>query len=1200
MRDIYLQNRETSKLYLFCITFVFVLIFGLYPKVTLYAQECTRGIGVYPGNVKEDFSPILLIDNSTYRNLALLRPVYQSSSYDYNLTAQLLTDGIKDTVMPEWIIASCSEYGNLIKKEREYFFDHNPMSSITLNGSKVWMIFGTNGNTLKTGIDNINISGNLSINDLDAKGWECIVFGSDDTISWEEIGRINGKGFPGEMFPETYRSWMPKDLRSYNYSINIQKSSSHKFYKVELNSLNSKSWRVAEVSVFNHNKKVEIGGPYNFTSAWKSLGNKDEWVYVDLGASCYFDQINIYWIRRALDGSIQVSEDAANWINIKTYTNGKGLIDKFNFGQAVKGRYVRLLMNQPASSDGYILSEIEVFGRGGLVASPKPSPPIGNDGKMFLSGGSWKVQRESLVKVNGEELSIPGFRDNDWVVATVPGTVLVSYLNAGAIPDPNFSNNQTLISDSYFYSDFWYRTEFVPPVSFKGKHVFLNFDGINWKANIFLNGKKLGRIEGAFMRGKFDVSNLLIPGLRNSLAVCIEKNDKPGYVTEQSKMTPDKNGGELGADNPTFHASVGWDWIPTIRGRNAGIWNNVYLTANGQVTIDNPFIKSDIPLPDTTVANISLEVLLVNHDSTALSGKLAGKFGNIVFEQSVSLKALETKIVKVDTSANPALKIHNPKLWWPCGYGEQNLYPVELKFITNDNLVSDDKLIKTGIRKMTYSEEGGVLKIWINGKRFIGRGGNWGFPESMLQYRSREYDIAVRYHKEMNFTMIRNWVGQTGNDEFYDACDKYGIMIWQDFWLANPFDGPDPDDNKMFINNVEDYVKRIRNHPSLALYCGRNEGNPPLIIDTSIRKILSINHPEIKYISNSASGIVSGGGPYRAMPVSFYFKERATTKLHSELGMPNIVNYESLKNMMPDSSMWPQNDMWGLHDFCQDGAQKGSTFNQMIIESFGLVDKIKEWLCLAQWINYEGYRAMFEAQGKNRMGMLLWMSHPAWPSLVWQTYDYYFEPTAAYFGCKKASEPLHIQWNAYTDSIEVVNYSSGEGTGLTANMQVLNFDGSVKWERDTALDCREDNIVRCFKMQYPTGLANIYFIRLKLMKGDKIISENFYCRGLENGNGKAIREMPKVKLVQETSMEQKDNRWYLLTTLTNSTKYPALMVRLKVIREKTGDLILPVIYSDNYISLMPGEKRTVKIEVENADTRGEKPAVIAEGINISK
>ena len=176
---------------------------------------------------------------------------------------------------------------------------------------------------------------------------------------------------------------------------------------------------------------------------------------------------------------------------------------------------------------------------------------------------------------------------------------------------------------------------------------------------------------------------------------------------------------------------------------------------------------------------------------------------------------------------------------------------------------------------MTYSEDGGALKIWINGRRFIARGGNWGFGESMLRYRAREYDAAVRYHREMNFTMIRNWVGQIGDDAFYEACDRHGVMVWQDFWLANPWDGPEPNDDELFLGNVKDSVLRIRNHASIGLYCGRNEGFPPPPLETGHPQEFSAElHPGLHYIPSSADKVVSGHGPYQAMPPSFYFRMR--------------------------------------------------------------------------------------------------------------------------------------------------------------------------------------------------------------------------------------------------------------------------------------------------------------------------------------
>ena len=1178
--------------------FVCILALGFASGRTLNAQEYTRGVGVYPGDPSEDFSPVLKTDATRYRNLALRRPAYHSSSYDYNLTAQLATDGIRDTTLPNWVSVSTSQHGIMKKNEREWLLDNNFVTNVSLKGPGGWVQIELGGGRQAPEADSIAVSGSLQTDDQAPKGWNCSLLGSNDGQIWETLGRLKGDGLPGDTIPRRFGRSGPSRFRVFNHSFRLPAPFSRRFYRVEWNAPNATGWSMGELSLFDKRSRVEIAGPHRFTSAWMAAGKGEEWVSVDLGSLCSFDRISLHWIRRPAVGSVQVSANATDWKDILRLPAGPGLTDDFALERPEKGRHVRVLMNQPASREGYILSEMEVFGRGGPVAVSKPAPSLKADGRMDLAGGAWRVQRESsVVGGNGATLSRPGFQDNDWVVATVPATVLVSYLNAGALPDPNFGDNQLMASDSYFYSDFWYRTEFTAPASYRGRHVYLNFDSINWKADVFLNGQKTGRIEGGFMSGRFDVSGLVVPGKKNALAVRIEKNATPGTVKEKTFLSPDKNGGALGADNPTYHASIGWDWIPTIRGRNIGIWNDVYLTVSGPVTIENPLVTTVLPLPDTSWADVGMEVTLRNHESRDVSGMLRGRFGEVLFEQPVTLEALAAKNIKLDPSTHPALRLRNPRLWWPTGYGRPDLYRVELRFESADKAVSDAVSFQTGVRQMAYGEEGGILRLWINGKRFIGRGGNWGFPESNLCYRSREYDAAVRYHRDMNFTMIRNWVGQTGDDEFYEACDRHGIMVWQDFWLANPADGPIPADNGMFLRNAEDVVMRIRNHPSIGLYCGRNEGNPPEILDSGIRRIVTEKHPGLHYISNSAFGVVSGGGPYRAMPPKFYFERRATPKFHSEMGMPNIVTIESLRQMMPDSALWPQGRLWGLHDFCLEGAQGASSFIQQMKDGFGEIDNAMDWTSLAQWMNYQGYRSMFEAQGKNRMGLLLWMSHPAWPSFVWQTYDYYFEPTAAYFGCKKASEPLHIQWNPLSDSVEVVNYSDRNGLGLIASATLFNLDGVAKWEKRDSLACPEDNAVRCFKMEYPSDLTAVHFLSLKLRRGGQIVSNNFYWRGLQEGNVQAVRNLPKVNLEQKTQIEHTGNRWRLTTLLVNPSKHPALMVRLKVLREKGGDRILPVLYSDNYVSLMPGEQRTIRMELENADTRGERPVVVLEGLN---
>ena len=1167
-----------------------LIIFVLAVVSALSAQQYTRGVGLYPGDPKEFQGPVLKIDDA-YRNLALHRPAYQSSAYDYNLTAQLVTDGIHDTKLPRWIVSSTSKDSVLPKFQREHLVDSNPVTMSDLPPTGGWVQVELKGGDSVPEVNSVEVAVRPQSGNLEPQPWTSVILTSDDGQTWTERGRATNSAVLGT------RNWSgPYFVKM---SVPLTSIVQSRFYRIQLDAPNVGEWGFGDMAFFNKGQRVQVGGPFDFTSAWKSASTNEEWIYVDLGSGCSFDHVVLSWIRRPAEAELQVSDDAKTWRTVQALPTS-GDTDDIKLAQPVYGHYVRVLMKQASSPDGYILSEFEVYGRGGAIPLTRPALAMQADGRLDLAGGAWRLQRDSLVAVDGVSLSKPGFIDKDWLPATVPGTVLSSYMDDGAIPDPNYGDNQLAISDSFFYADFWYRNQFVIPISRIGHHVWLNFDGINWKADVFFNGEQIGHIDGAFARAKFDVTRLVRPGVENALAVLVHKNASPGSIKEKTLAKTDTNGGFLGADNPTYHASIGWDWIPTIRGRNIGIWNSVYLTRSGPVTIEKPLTYTTLPLPDTTSADVTVEATLNNHDQKAVTGTLRGSFGTVQFAKRVTIAAASTTLIRFDRSNLTALHLSNPKLWWPAGYGEQNLYRVKLSFVTVPGAVSDTKSFQTGVREFSYGEEGGALKIWINGRRFIARGGNWGFPESNLRYRSREYDIAMRYHQDMNFTMIRNWVGQNGEDALYEAADKHGIVIWQDFWLANPWDGPDPDDNAMFMQNATDLVERIRNHPSVGLYCGRNEGYPPKSLNDGLVKLISTEHPGVHYIPNSAWDAVSGGGPYQAKTAKFYFEERATPKLHSELGMPNIVTMDSLKQMMPESAIWPQSDVWGMHDFTLDGAQNGNAYRELLEKSYGPVDNVGDWVELAQFENYDGYRAMFEAQSKNRMGALLWMSHPTWPSFVWQTYDYYFEPTAAYFGSKKASEPLHIQWNPLTDSVEVVNYNGGDTTSLTAQVEIRNMDGSMQSQKSAMLDSKEDSVESPIKLEYPTTLTSVHFVRLKLTRGAQLISENFYLRGTEEGNYRAIREIPKVKLEETTQVIKQGSRWLLTTELNNSSNQPALMVRLKAVREKSRDRILPALYNDNYVALMPGEKRTIQTELENSDTRGEKPSIVVEGFNVTE
>ena len=1166
----------------------------------LRSDYYTRGIGVYPGSPQEDFSPELLPDDEQYRNLALLRATYQSSAYDYNLTSQLLTDGIVTDRAPQYFDLQTAE-GSVPKREREWMIDGGPYSRNTVRGEEAFFLFSMH-NYNKT-ISRAIVTGTLIYDDKVAQGgYEMTWEASNDGTTWTVLAVNKGAGLPGKARsgrvevndPNKQTGTVSMPMRRLEETFDFTNTAAYTSYRIRLRMKGAYEWTFHEVEFSNADGAVDLKPSQFFTSAWMSATAGEEWVSVDLGSHSEFDKVILHWVNKAVEGRIQTSDDAQTWTDAAPLPGGEGLTDEI----AVKGkaRYVRVCMDRSADGGRYILSELEVMGRGGLLPRAAAMPEAAG-GKLTLSGG-WQLQRASEVQAGGVEIASPAYKAEGWVTATVPGTVLTSYKNVGALADPNYADNQLMISESFFNSNFWYRNEFQVPTSFKRDRVFLNFDGINWKANVYLNGKQVGRLEGAFIRGKFDVTDCVKEGT-NVLAVEIIKNAHIGAIKEKNKQSTDFNGGILGADNPTFHATIGWDWIPTMRGRNIGIWNDVFLTTTGKVTVQDPYVQTQFALPDTTQARLTAEVVVKNHDGRDVSGVLQGKVGDVTFEQPVELKAGEERTVVFDADRFPQLQVKNPRLWWPNGYGTPYLYDANFTFKVGEE-VSDARDFKVGIRQMTFNEDGGVLNLYVNGRRFIGRGGNWGFSESNLNYRGREYETAVAYHADMNFTMLRNWVGMIGDEELYDACDKYGIMIWQDFWLANPADGPDPYYPDMFIANAEDYVKRIRSHASIGLYCGRNEGFPPETIDKALRRIVKEEHPGMHYISSSADDVVSGHGPYRMLPAKTYFTlETGNDKFHSERGMPNVLTYESFLRTYSPEGIWPQSDQWGMHDYTLEGAQGATSFNEIIATGYGQPESAKEFADLAQWVNYDGHRSLFESRSKNRMGLLMWMSHSCWPSMVWQTYDYYFEPTAAYFAIKKASEPLHIQWNPATDEVEVVNYHAGLRPGLKARVQVLNMDATVAWEKEVTVDSREDTTEKCIKLEFPDGLSQVHFIKLTLEENGKAVSENFYHRSKVENNYQALKQLPKVSLRAQTQYDKGDDgEWKAEVTVENRSDAPALMVRLNIVGDKDGKQFLPIFYSDNYFALLPGETKVVRVHWKDVDTRGNAPLLKVSGYNV--
>ena len=1024
-------------------------------------------------------------------NLALNKAAVATSNYDYNLTAQLLTDGIVTNDEPAWLKVTTAA-GELPKREKEWTLDTGPYSKNTLDGGDNFLDYEWSGQKFSASC--VRIVGTLVYKE-GSSGWSVKCLSGGENL--QPVGSMEGDVLPGTprwpvrvTDPNKQTEEILYPTRALRFEIPLDGAADFNRFRIEFKMDGAVYWEVNSVDFTTAGGfgKSKDTGPYDspesrgfnvlpaetFTSAWMSADGEPQQVTIDLGESRRISSVDIHWIHGADKTRLQVSEDGEHWRSMRS---GKG-----------KGRYVRVGMEGADESGHFTIGEIEVMGPGDSEPAEDPV---------------WKLRRADAVTGTGEAISSDGYDDSGWMPAVVPGTVLYSYIAAGAVPDPAIADNNNQISESFFNSDFWYRWRTsVKESDKKNRRTLLTFDGINWKAEVFMNGKRLGRIEGAFKQESFDVTDIIRDD--NIVAVHVIKPSHFGAVKEKNAESPDFNGGQLGADNPTFHATVGWDWIPTVRGRDMGIWNDAHLDFVDDVVIANPLVQTVLAKNDT-LANVTMSVDVTNLSDAPVSGVLEGTLESVSFKKNVSLKAGETRTIIFRPSEYSVLNNMQIALWWPNGYGNPVLHPATYKFIRDgraDDLQESrhDLFYLAGIREFTFRDTMTDFKMFINGHRFFPKGGNWGFSEFNLRYGTEEYDTAARLHKEMNLNMIRNWVGQTGDDEFYDACDKYGIVVWQDFWLANPADGPDPDDEDLFADNAADYVARIRRHPSIGLYCGRNEGYPPATLDARLKGIVASLHGDITYIPNSADDGVSGHGPYRAVEPDSYFS-MPQLKFHSERGMPAIMNYESLLKTMTKAHIWPSDDVWGQHDFTRTGAQGDTAFVGMVIRRFGeeAMASAESFTHYAQYINYDGYRAMYEANNVGRKGLLIWMSHSCWPSLAWQTYDYWFDRTAAFEGVKKACEPIHIQLDPATRMVEAVNVGIGDLAGLKASVSLTDPEGKTVYNKEAVLEVlKEDSTVGVIDISdVPDGPV---IVELKLLDSTgKEMSVNRYMRSFKDG-----------------------------------------------------------------------------------------------------
>jgi hypothetical protein len=868
-----------------------------------------------------------------------------------------------------------------------------------------------------------------------------------------------------------------------------------------------------------------------------------------------------------------------------------------------------------------------------------PSRLIPVQENEWIIADGWEMSSNTQVVESLQSIFDPLLDTSGWLNATVPGTVLTTLVEQGVYPDPYFGLNNLAIPDTLCRMDWWYRNVFELPSQATDEHIRLIFNGINYCAEIFLNGKKLGNIEGAFIRGEFDVASLLKKTGKNILAVHILPPRNPGIPHEQSIIAGQGlNGGQLSLDGPTFISSIGWDWVPGIRDRNIGLWQDVRLKTVGDVQIVDPQVITDIPLPDTSRVKLSIHTWLKNNSSHPVEGKLQARIENIQVEIPYRLSANEIRQVSLTPENQALLHFRNPRLWWPNGYGKQELYQLELKSFAG-NTCSDMKKIRFGIREMSYElmvhdkqmgtvriayspvknirngqalfdyenrvfftpdnqlpglqegvrptdlqlldpndTVGPFLIIRVNGVRIFCRGGNWGMDDAMKRSSRERMEPYMKLHQEMNFNMVRNWTGESTEEVFYDLCDEYGLLVWNDFWITTD-DTVEPNDQALFLRNAADVVRRFRNHPSLAIWCPRNEGFAPKGLSEQLTELLAKEDPTRHYHGQSRFLNMGTSGPWGFFEdPSLYYTQNAKG-FNTEMGSFAIPVASTIRKFIAPEDQWPINDVWAYHDL-HHTTQNFEGFIEAV-NRYGEPENMEDFAEKSQRVTYDSWRSMLEAWNSrmwnNTTGLILWMSHPAWPSMIWQTYTYDYETPGSYFGAKKACEPIHIQINLPGNDLMVVNAGRRDYERLQVSASCFDWEGKELEKQTCSVEVKSNSIAPCLLSVNEKDKPELFLVRLILTdKNGQILSINDYWKAQ---NKAAYRQFDRMKNASlDIRQQRKGDRWQV--EIQNRSNRIAPYIKLNALDKTTRDIILPAYFSDGYFNLLPGEKRNIECVVD--------------------
>ncbi|MEU2716687.1 sugar-binding domain-containing protein [Streptomyces sp. NPDC007205] len=857
---------------------------------------------------------------------------------------------------------------------------------------------------------------------------------------------------------------------------------------------------------------------------------------------------------------------------------------------------------------------------------PAPATRVPSAAGTGTPLGGYAIQSSAKVSDSPAAVSSPGYPAKGWFPAGPRSTVLAALLTDGVYADPFYSTNQQKIAKADFQVPWWYRSDFT--VEDTTRRTFLDFSGVISAADVYVNGHRVAKaadVTGAYPRHELDVTSLIRSGT-NTVAFRVQPND------------------------PTKNLTMGWiDWLQPPADRNMGIVRDVVVRRSGPVALRDAHVVTELAVPSLASADLTVKAQARNDTGAAVTAEVTGRIGATTFTRQVPLAAHETKTVTFSPADTPGLRLTSPKVWWPAGMGGQPLYDLDLT-ASVAGTTSDTAHETFGIRDVRAPlNADGARQYRINGRKLLIKGGGWS-PDEFLRWDRTYVEDRLRYALDLGLNTIR-LEGHLEPDEFFDLADRYGLLTlpgWEccDKWEGQVNGGETGDkwtdaDYPVAQASMAAEAARLRGHPSVISFLIGSDFAPDARIEKTYLDVLKAADwtlPVVSAASEKPSPQLGGSGmkmtgPYDWVPPAYWYAKRegGATGFNSETSAgPSIPTLDTLRRMMTPAeldTLWKDPDARQYHRSPSPVFGTLKIYDAALSGRYGAPTSLADYVRKAQLAQYENVRAQFEAYDRNATdsakpstGVIHWMFNSGWTSLHWQLTDRYLDQGGAYFGAKKANEPLHVQYSYDNRSVVVVNHRHTAASGLTARATLFDPDGTQRYDKTVSGLKVSGDGAHGTALTLPSsvsGLSSTYLLRLVLTGADgKEVSRNVYWLSTRpdtlDWNGttwyytpttsyadlKGLASMARVPVSATAATESSEGTSTTAVTLRNtgSGRTPALLTDVHLV-DGQGKPVLPVRWSDNEVSLWPGESVTLTATCRTADLHGSAPAVRVSGWN---